>query len=270
MPGFPLGHMSMIYGLSDSGKTALLLSAVKSCQEQDVLPILVITENKLTKNRIEKAGIDFKKVLIVEDKKNLEEVYDFISQKAQEIIDEELPVKVMIFWDSVAGAPSKDSYEIDKNGRIEKNFDNRKNANVVGFYNSIIASRIAETRKKQYKGVLGLTMVTQAYLGEKPKFPAGLPAPVVPNGGEKIWFPLSVAIEVKEGQRISTTVSGTKLDVGLISKIKVKKNHLSEINSEGQVAFIGQEVVSAEPTSIKLYLDSIKDSIKTSLNSSEE
>lgn len=262
MPGFPLGHMSMIYGLSDSGKTSLLLSAVKSCQEQGILPILLVTENKLTKKRIINAGIDLTKVLLVENVEYLEDAYNFISSKIQEVLNGELPIKVMIFWDSVAGAPSKESFEIDKSGKIEKNFDNRKNANVVGYYNSIIANRIAETRKVDYAGSLGLVMITQAYMGEKPKFPPGLPAPVVPNGGEKIWFPLSVAIEVREGQRVSTTVSGEKLEVGLISKVKVKKNHLSEINSDGEIVFAGQEVLENDSATIKSYLESKKEDFK--------
>jgi len=256
MPGFPLGHMSMIYGLSDSGKTALLLAAVKACQQQDILPILVVTENKLTKDRIVQAGIDLKKLILIENKKCLEDVYDYISGKVQEIIDGKLPVKVMVFWDSVAGAPSRDSFEIKSNGAIEKNFDNRKNANVIGFYNSIIADRIAETRKKDYAGILGLVMITQAYLGEKPKFPPGLPAPVVPNGGEKIWFPLSVAIEVREGSRISATINTHKVDCGLVSRIRVKKNHLSAINStDGEIAFIGQDVVENDKDIIKKVIE---------------
>ena len=169
-------------------------------------------------------------------------------------------MKVMIFWDSVAGAPSKDSFEIKADGKIEKNFDNRKNANVVGFYNSIIAGRIAETRKKEHAGVLGLVLVTQAYLGEKPKYPPGLPAPVLANGGEKIWFPLSIALEIREGARISTTINGDKFDCGLISKIRVKKNHLSSLNSsDAEVAFIGQDVVSSDKEVIKQVIESKKE-----------
>ena len=175
----------MIYGFSYSGKTSFLLSAVKSCQDQDILPILIITENKLTRDRIVQAGVDLTKVILVEDLKYLEQVYNYISEKAQEVIDGKLPMKTMIFWDSVTGSPSEESFSVDKNGTIEKHFDNRKNANVIGFYSNIVASRIAETRRKEYDGILGLVMVNQAYVGEKPKWPAGAPAPIIAAGGEK-------------------------------------------------------------------------------------
>lgn len=244
MPGFPLGHMSMMYGLSDCGKTGILLNAVKQAQEQGMLAILIVTENKLNKERIKKSGVDLDKIILVEDLKYLENVYDYISGKTQEVIDGKLPMNVAIFWDSVAGCPSKDSYEIKSDGKIEKNFDNRKNANVIGFYNNIIASRIAETRKKDCPGTVGVTLVTQAYMGEKPKFPPGLPAPILPNGGEKIWFPLSVALEIKEGRRLSAKQGGTDFDFGLVSKIKVKKNHLSEINCDGEVVLAGSQIVN--------------------------
>lgn len=251
MPGFPLGHMSMLYGLSDSGKTGILLNAVKMAQEQGFLAVLIITENKLNKDRLQKSGIDIDNLVIVEDLKCLENVYDYISGKTQEVLDGKLPLNVMIFWDTVSGCPSKDSYEIGADGKIEKNFDNRKNANVIGFYNNIIASRIAETRKVGVDGCVGVILVTQAYIGEKPKFPPGLPAPIIPNGGEKIWYPLSLGIEVKEGGRLSSKYKGRYVDYGLITKIKVKKNHLNELNGGGDFVLAGSQIIPNDKAAIE-------------------
>lgn len=259
MQGFPFGHMSMLYGLSDSGKTGILLNAVKNAQEQGHLAVLIVTENKLNKERLEKSGIDVDNLLLVEDLKCLENVYDYISCKTQEVLDGKLPLNVMIFWDTVSGCPSKDSFEIKADGKIEKNFDNRKNANVIGFYNNIIASRIAETRKVGVEGSVGVVMVTQAYVGEKPKFPAGLPAPIIPNGGEKIWFPLSLAIEVKEGSRLSAKHKGKYVDYGLVTKIKVKKNHLSELNGSGEFVLAGSQILPNDKDAIEDFKTSRKD-----------
>lgn len=258
MPGFPFGHMTMEYGLSDSGKTALLLAGVKAAIDQGCLPILIITENKLNKARLVQAGIDLTKIILVENLKYLEEVYDYISSKVQEVLDGKLPMQVPIFWDTVAGCPSRDSYTIEADGKIEKNFDNRKNANVIGFYNNIIASRVAETRKKGITGIVGVVMVTQAYMGEKPKFPAGLPAPILPNGGEKIWFPLSLALEIKEGKRLNAKHKGKSVDFGLVTKIKVKKNHISELNCEGEVVLAGSQVLPNDSQAIEDFKESKK------------
>lgn len=258
-PGFSLGHISMLYGLSDSGKTGILLNAIKCAQEQGILPVLIVTENKLSRSRIAKSGVDLKNLIMVEDLKFLESVYDYISGKVQEVLDGKLPVPIMIFWDSVAGCPSKDSFTINANGSIEKNYDNRKNANVIGFYNNIIAGRIAETRRKGVEGGVGVVMVTQAYLGEKPKYPPGAPAPLLPNGGEKIWFPLSLVIEVKEGQRLKATHKGRNIEYGVVSKLKVKKNHISELNSEGDVVLAGSQVLENTKEAIEDFKETRKE-----------
>lgn len=253
MPGIPLGHMTMAYGLSDSGKTGLLLNAVKCAQEQGKLPILIITENKLTKDRIVKAGINLDNLILVEDLKFLETVYDYISMKVQEVLENKLPMDVVIFWDSVAGCPSKDSYTIKADGKIEKEYDNRKNANVIGFYNNIIASRIADTRKEGVEGSLSVVFITQAYVGEKPKFPPGLPAPIVPNGGEKIWFPLSLVIEVREGKRLSAKYKGQDVNFGLVSKITIKKNHINELTSSGEIVLAGSQIFANDADQIEQF-----------------
>ncbi len=259
LPGFPLGHMSMLYGLSDSGKTGVLLKSVKAAQQQGKLPVLIVTENKLTKERIIAEGIDLNKLILVEDLKFLESVYDYISMKTQEVLDGDLPMDVVIFWDSVAGCPSKDSYTIKKDGKIEKEFDNRKNANVIGFYNNIIASRIADTRKEGVNGSVTVVFVTQAYVGEKPKFPPGLPAPIVPNGGEKIWFPLSLAIEVRESTRLQADHKGAKVNFGLVSQLTVRKCHISELSSSGYIVLAGPEVLANDKDSIDEFKQTRKD-----------
>jgi hypothetical protein len=259
MPGFPLGHMSMLFGLSDSGKTGLLLHAVKKAQEQGILPVLIITENKLTRDRIIQAGIDLDKIVLVEDLKFLEAVYDYISMKIQEVLDGALPMDVMVFWDSAAGCPSKDSYSITAAGKIEKEFDNRKNANVIGFYNNIIASRIADTRKEGVVGSLGIVFVTQAYIGEKPKFPPGLPAPIIPNGGEKVWFPLSLGLEIKEGKKLDTTYKGQRVNFGLVSKITVRKNHINELSSSGDIVLAGSQILPNDKDAIEAFKETRKE-----------
>lgn len=265
IPGFALGHMNMIYGFSDSGKTSLLLSAVKSCQTQDILPILIVTETKLTRDRIVASGVDLNKIILIDDLTCLEEVYDFISVKCQEVIDGKLPTKVMIFWDSAAGAPSRDSFTINKDGTIDKHFDNRKNANVIGFYSPVIANRVAKTRQKEFEGTIGVTMVTQAYVGEKPKFPIGAPAPIIANGGEKVWFSMSTAVEVQEGRRIKTLIKGTNINCGLVSKLRLAKNHLSAISHEGSVVFMEQEVFEDDKKVIDSYIGKRKEEWEKSL-----
>ena len=263
MPGLPLGAASVLYGLSDCGKTGILLNAAARAQKQGILPILILTENKTNIDRIRAAGIDPTKAIIKEDLKYLEKVYDYISMKVHDIKSGKLPVNVHFFWDSVAGTPSEESIEITKEGKIVKKYTNQKNANVIGFYNPIIASLISETRQVGCPNTAGLTMITQAYV-KPPEFP-GAPSTIVPNGGEKIWYPLSLVVEVKEGRRLKAAHKGRDIEYGMVSKLKVKKNHINELNCEGEAVLLGSEILENDKKAIDEYKEKNRDKWATIL-----
>lgn len=253
LDGIPLGFASMAYGLSDSGKTEIVLKAAKMAVEQNILPILIFTENKIDKSRLlENNLVPGENSIVIEDLTTLEDVYDFISMKVEDVKNEKLAMDVMIFWDSVAATPSKESFEVDKEGRITKKYGPQKNAQVIGYYNPIIAKRIASTREMTSTYSVGLFMVNQAYI-KPPEFP-GAPSTVVPNGGEKIWFPLALSLEIKEGRRIKMGDS----EIGLVAKIKVKKNHINGIYNSGEIFLAGDNMLPSTDNEIKKFKEEYK------------
>lgn len=269
LPGIPLGHSVMLYGLSDCGKTDIMLKVARCAVEQDILPIIIITENKLEKTRLNSLNlVDKQNCIVKEDLVTLEEVYDYISMKVEDIKSGKLRNNILILWDSVAGTPSKDSFEIDKDGRITKKFGPQKNASVIGYYNPIIMKRITSTREKGCDYSVGLFMLNQAYK-TLPEFP-GAPTDIVPNGGEKIWFPLSLSIAIREGKRIKLTVKGRDLEVGLVSKIKVKKNHITGIYTSGEIVLAGNEMFENDEKLIKDYKERHKDQWNSEIEVKEE
>lgn len=258
LPGIPLGHSTMLYGLSDSGKTDVLLKIAREAVAQDILPILIITENKMEKARLELMGLkDKENCIVVEHLTTLEDVYDYISMKATDIKNGKLKMNSMILWDSVAGTPSKDSFEIAKDGKITKKYGPQKNASTIGYYNPIVMKIITATRQIDCDYSLGLFMLNQAYKN-MPEFP-GAPVTTVPNGGEKIWFPISLAVEIKEGKRIKITKDGRDLEIGLVSKLKVKKNHITGINAAGEIVLAGSEMFANDEKLLKEYKERFKD-----------
>ena len=46
VPGIPMGHIVLLRGHSDTGKTTALIEAAVSAQKQKVLPVFIITEMK--------------------------------------------------------------------------------------------------------------------------------------------------------------------------------------------------------------------------------
>jgi RecA/RadA recombinase len=258
LPGIALGHSTMIYGLSDSGKTDIMLKVAKEAVSQDILPFLIITENKLDIDRLKSYGLKHGENCIVEEKlTTLEEVYDYISMKVEDIKKNRLKQNCIILWDSWAGTHAKDTMEIDKEGRIIKKHSVMKNAQVGGQYNSIVMKRIASTREMDCNFSLGLLMLNQAYLS--PSTMPGIPPSTVANGGNKIWYPLSLSLLIKEGKRIKTTINGQDYKIGLISKIKVEKNHITGVYTEGEVVLAGSEMFENDEKLIKAYKESYKE-----------
>jgi len=260
MPGLRKGTMSVAYGLSNSGKTNLMIQAAVQAQRQGVVPILIITENKMDWTHAQNQGLDISKsaAIIREDLEYLEDVYNYISQKIEDVKTGKLPYDVLFLWDSVASTPSVESMEISKDGSIKKRYGPQKNASVIGYYNPIIMKRLTATRREDSKGTATLLALTQAYV--KPAEFAGGIATIVPNGGEKIWFPLSMCIEVKEGKRLQATVNGNKVVFGTVCKLKVVKNHLSDLSSSGEYVITGSGIIPNDPKAIEDYKKQHRDS----------
>ncbi len=257
LPGIPLGHLSLFYGLSDSGKTEIMLSVAAEAAKQDILPILIVTENKMEKERLLAKGlIPGENCIVEENITTLEDAYDFISMKVEDAKTKKLKMNTLILWDSVAGTPSKDSFEVDKDGRISKKYGPQKNASVIGYYNPIIAKRVASTREMDCDYSIGVFMVTQAYK-TMPEFP-GAPTDIVANGGEKIWFPMSLSVVVKEGKRHKVTVNNRNFEIGLTCKLKVKKNHINGRYCDGEVLFYNNEILENNEKNVKLIKDKFK------------
>ena len=257
LPGIPLGYSSMFYGLSDSGKTDILLKVAREATKQDILPIIVITENKLDKQRLSEHGLfPGKNCIMKEDLTTLEDVYDYISMKIVDIKNKKLKMNSLLLWDSTAATPSKASFEIDKEGKITQRYGPQKNASVIGYYNPIIMKMVTSTRQMDCDYSFGLFMLNQAYI--KPAEFPGAQATVVSNGGEKIWFPLSLSVEVKEGKRIKQTINGRDLEIGLTTKLKVKKNHITGIYSSGEVVLAGSEMFENDEKLIKEFKEKYK------------
>jgi recombination protein RecA len=259
MPGIRMGTVSAMYGLSNSGKTTLMLHIAAQAQKQGKVPVMIITENKMDWQRAEQLGLDISKskCIIREDFEFLEDVYDYISQKIEDVKTGRLPRDIVILWDSVASTPSRESLEIDKSGSIKKKYGPQKNAAVIGYYNPIIMKRVTSTRRVDSANTAAVVMLTQAYV-KPPEFSGGI-ATIVPNGGEKIWFPLSLCLEIKEGGPLQAIVGGKKLTFGNICKVKVAKNHLTSTSTSGEFVITANAILANDKGAIEDYKNAHKD-----------
>lgn len=250
----PLGAMYMVYGLSNSGKTSLILEVALCAQRSGIIPIFIISENKLDWNRARKWGIDLseEKCLIRDDFLSLEDAYDFIGVIVKSVKTGELDSDVIIFWDSVSNFHSREGFEISKTGEIIKKYTNQKDANTIGFYNPIISNMITSTKYSDVPHSVGLFYVAQAY--ELPlAYPPGAKI-LTPNGGEKIWYPISVSFRMKEKKTISAVIKGREVHYGTVSSIEIDKNHLTDYSMEGDIFILPDKIIVPDKQELQEYI----------------
>ena len=62
LPGIPAGHITILRGHTDTGKTTTLLECAAACQKKGVLPVLIITEMKFNWEYAKSMGVQFEEV----------------------------------------------------------------------------------------------------------------------------------------------------------------------------------------------------------------
>ena len=63
VPGIPMGHISLLRGHSDTGKTTALLEAAVSAQKRGILPVFIITEMKWNWEHAKQMGLEVNEVV---------------------------------------------------------------------------------------------------------------------------------------------------------------------------------------------------------------
>jgi RecA/RadA recombinase len=58
IPGIPMGHIVILRGHSDTGKTTALIEAAVSAQKRKILPVFIITEMKWNWEHATQMGLD--------------------------------------------------------------------------------------------------------------------------------------------------------------------------------------------------------------------
>lgn len=259
LPGIPLGHVTQIYGKSDTGKTSLLYHAAAQAQKQDILPVLVVTERKVSWDRAVSMGFDPENAIIEENCEFLEDVFTFIDKIVSDVVMGELPRDVCIFWDSVGNTCSKDEVKVDaKTGATEKVPSMMKAAKVISDYMRPLSMKIGNTRKISSPKTAGVVFINNAYT--KPAtFPGGM-ATIVPYGGEQIWYRASLIMKTQRRQKLGAVKNGKDLNFGIVSQITVDKNHISETANSGDFVITADKIFKNDKALIKAYKDEKKDS----------
>jgi hypothetical protein len=154
IPGIPMGHLSMVRGKSNTGKSTMTIEVAVNAQKMGVLPVLIITEMKHDWNHWKTMGFQIEDVVdestgeitdqtgffIYRDRSTLNSIEDiamFVIDLLTEQKKGNLPYDLLFIWDSVGSIPCQMSIEQGKNnpmwnaGAIATQFGNFINQQII-------------------------------------------------------------------------------------------------------------------------------------------
>lgn len=268
IPGVPLGHITQVFGKSDTGKTSLLFHAAAQAQKQGILPIFLMTEGKVDWSRAEKMGVNVKECIINEECNFLEEAFTFIDKIVSDVSMGELPMDTIILWDSIGSLPSKDEVKTNDDGTSEKKPSMMRAAKAIRENMRIIQRKVNVTRNVSYPKSVGLMVLNQAYT-QPPSFIGGM-SKLVPYGGDAVWYAASAVWKMSGKGKLSAKKDGMDFDFALVSKLSVEKNHISDLAMAGEFVITADAFLPNEPSAIKRYKDDHRDMWGEALISSAE
>lgn len=237
-PGYLMGDITMIYGDSDTGKSSLMLDAAARAQQQDIIPVLIITEKKYRESRAKKLGLDPENAIINLSCKTIEDVFEFADRIVADVNKGRLPKDVMIFVDSLGNINSKEARVENKDGTITIKNIHQKNAKIISENMRIFSDRIGETRYDTHNQYIGMVILNQMYEGTTP---TGMVKHQF-RGGKQLKFVATTQIKTSKFQDLKVTIDGTEYVYGIVSKIKVEKSHSGGLKQTGNICITEDKI----------------------------
>jgi len=267
VPGIPLGHISIIRGYSDTGKTLLLLEAATSAQKHGILPVLIITEMKWDWEFAKKVGFKFSEIkdkesgevigyegfFIYVDRENIESI-EGVAGFILDLMDEQkkgnLPYDLMFLWDSIGSVPCEMSLKSNKNnnewnaGAISTQFSNNVNQKIV----------LSRKESSPYTNTL---LVLNKVWTAKPDSPMAQPR-LMNKGGWSMWFDCTYMVTFGNvsnpgTNKIKAIKDGKTVEFAKRTNIQIEKNHVNGITTKGKLVMTPHGFIQDSSNSIQKY-----------------
>lgn len=245
LPGIPQGHITLLRGHSDTGKSTTLLECAASCQRMGILPVFIITEMKWSWEFAKKMGVQVEEVYNketgeVEDYdgfflyvdrgslNTIEDVANYIGDLLDEQAKGRLPYDLCFLWDSVGSVPCEQSVNSNKN-------NNQWNAGAMSTqFSGWINQKIPLSRKEASPYTNTLVCINKIWVSPPESF---LGQPKMNNkGGESMYYDASVCftygnISNAGTSKIKAAAGGKAFEFAKRTKISCDKNHITGVQS---------------------------------------
>lgn len=267
IPGIPIGHITLLRGHSDTGKTTALLEAAVSAQKMGILPVFIVTEMKWSWDHARQMGLQFEEVpdpetgeivdykgfFLFVDREKMQCIED-VSAFIADILDEQkkgnLPFDLAFFWDSVGSIPCRLSIESNKN-------NNEWNAGAMSQqFGNFINQRIIMSRKESQQYTNTFVVINKVWIA-KPETIMSQPK-MNNKGGNTMYFDASLVITfgniISAGtNKIKATKNGKDVEFAKRTKISCDKNHVTGITATNKVIMTVHGFIPDTPAALNKY-----------------
>ena len=269
VPGIPTGHIVLLRGHSDTGKTTALIEAAVSAQKTGILPVFIITEMKWNWEHAMQMGLDIEEVFdeetgelidyqgnfIYADRETIHTIED-VAAFILDLLDEQkkgnLPYDLMFLWDSIGSVPCELSIRSNKN-------NNEWNAGAMStqFGNSV-NQRITLSRKESSVHTNTLVCINKVWTA-KPESPMGKPK-LMNKGGFAMWFDATFVVTFGNianagTSKIKAIKDKKQVEFAKRTNLQIDKNHINGLTTRGKIIMTPHGFIEDTEKDLKKYKD---------------
>jgi len=267
IPGVGMGHINLLRGHSDTGKTTALLEIAINAQKMGILPVFIITEMKWNWEHAQMMGfemdpvvdettgeiIDYKGFFLYVDRTSLntiEDVSAFIADLLNEQTLGKLPYDLLFLWDSIGSIPCRMSIEANNNnpqwnaGAMSQQFGN------------FINQKITLSRKENQPYTNTMVAINKIWVAPaENKFAQ----PKMKNkGGDTMFYDSTLIltfgnISNSGVSKIKATKNGKEVEFAKKTKISCDKNHINNVTTKATVVMTSHGFITDDKKFIDKY-----------------
>ena len=267
IPGIPTGHIVLLRGHSDTGKTTALLESAVSAQKRGILPVFIITEMKWNWEHAKQMGLQVDEVVdeetgeitnyegefIYADRETIHSIED-VAKFILDLMDEQkrgnLPYDLLFLWDSIGSVPCEMSIKSNKN-------NNEWNAGAMStqFGNSV-NQRITLSRKESSEYTNTLVCINKVWTA-KAESPMGKPK-LMNKGGFAMWFDSTFVVTFGNisnagTSKIKAIKDGKQVEFAKRVNLQIDKNHINGVTTRGKIVMTPHGFINDDDKELKAY-----------------
>ncbi len=267
VPGIPMGHIVLLRGHSDTGKTTALLEAAVAAQKRQILPVFIITEMKWSWDHAKMMGMEVNEIVdketgeivnydgnfIYVDRETINTIED-VAVFILDLIDEQkkgnLPYDLLFLWDSIGSIPCEMSVKSNKN-------NNEWNAGAMSTqFGNNVNQRITLSRKESSKHTNTLVCINKVWTA-KAESPMGKPK-LKNKGGFAMWFDSTFVVTFGNisnagTSKIKAIKDGKQVEFAKRVNLQIDKNHINGVTTRGRIVMTPHGFINDNDKELKDY-----------------